>query len=74
MTGVGPRSGNKVSHANNRTKTRNIPNLQKKRFFVKSKKVWRCLKLSTRAIRTIDKFGGDVEAAAREYKELKKWI
>ncbi len=74
MTGVGPKSGNKVSHANNKTRTRSLPNLQKKRFFVKSKKSWVTLRLTTRALRTIDKYGGDIEAAAKKYEELRKWI
>jgi len=74
MTGVGPLTGNTVSHANNRAKTRRLPNLQKKRVFVSSKNKWVTLRLSARSLRTLDKYGGDIEAVAKKFKELKKWI
>ncbi len=74
MTRVGPQAGNTVSHANNRARTRCLPNLQKKRVFVSSKNKWVTLKLSARSLRTLDKYGGDIEAVAKKFKELKKWI
>jgi len=52
-------SGNNVSHANNKTKRRFLPNLQQRRFWVESEKRWVSLRLSTAALRTIDKNGID---------------
>jgi large subunit ribosomal protein L28 len=49
--------GNNVSHANNRTKRRFLPNLQYRRFWVESENRWIRLRLSTAALRTIDKNG-----------------
>ena len=57
ITGKRPMSGNNVSHAKNRTKRRQLPNLQKKRIWLEDEKRWITLKLSTRAIRTIEKNG-----------------
>jgi len=57
VTGKRPRSGNKVSHANNKTKRRFLPNIQSKRFWVPSENRWVRLRVSTRGIRTIDKLG-----------------
>lgn len=57
VTGKHPRSGNNVSHANNKTKRRFLPNIQSKRFWVPSEKRWVRLRVSTRGIRTIDKLG-----------------
>lgn len=74
MTNVKPMYANKVSHANNKTNTRKFPNLQTKRVYVSSKKKWVSLKLSTRALRTLDRYGWNIEAAAKKYKELKQWI
>jgi large subunit ribosomal protein L28 len=51
--------GNNVSHANNRTKRRFLPNLQYRRFWVESENRWIRLRLSTSALRTIDKNGID---------------
>lgn len=55
ITGKGPRSGNNVSHAKNRTKRWFKPNLQKKKVTINgvTKRVW----ISTRALRTLDKQG-----------------
>jgi large subunit ribosomal protein L28 len=50
-------SGNNVSHANNRTKRRFMPNLQNRRFWVESEKRWIRLRLTNAALRTIDKNG-----------------
>jgi large subunit ribosomal protein L28 len=52
-------SGHNVSHANNRTKRRFLPNLQWQRFWVESEKRWVRLRLCTRAIKTINKHGID---------------
>jgi len=57
ITGKRPRVGNNVSHANNKTKRKFYPNLQKKRFFIPEEGKWITLKVSTSAIRTINKNG-----------------
>jgi large subunit ribosomal protein L28 len=57
ITGTRPQVGNKVSHANNKTKRRFLPNLQKKRFFIPEEDKWITLKLTTKAIKTINKYG-----------------
>jgi large subunit ribosomal protein L28 len=57
ITGKRPRVGNNVSHANNKTKRKFYPNLQKKRFYIPEEDRWVTLKVSTRAIRTINKNG-----------------
>ncbi len=51
--------GNNVSHANNRTKRRFLPNLQNRRFWVESEKRWIRLRLTTAGMRLIDKNGID---------------
>jgi large subunit ribosomal protein L28 len=57
VTGKGPMSGHHVSHANNKTKRRFLPNLQSHRFWVASESRWIRLRLSNAALRTIDKNG-----------------
>jgi large subunit ribosomal protein L28 len=57
VTGKGPMVGNNVSHANNKTKRRFLPNLQSHRFWVESENRWVRLRISTNALRTIDKNG-----------------
>lgn len=57
ITGKRPRVGNKVSHANNKTKRKFYPNLQLKRFYIPETKSWISLKVSTAIIRTINKKG-----------------
>ena len=59
ITGKKPMVGNNVSHANNKTKRRFLPNLQYRRFWVESENRWIRLRLSTAALRTIDKNGID---------------
>ena len=59
VTGKGPMVGNNVSHANNKTKRRFLPNLQSRRFWVESENRWVRLRVSATAIRTIDKIGID---------------
>jgi len=57
LTGKKPMVGNNVSHANNRTKRRFLPNLQKKRIWVQELSRFVTVKLSARAIKTIAKNG-----------------
>ncbi len=56
-------SGNNVSHANNKTKRRFLPNLQRRRFWVESENRWVSLRLTNAALRTIDKNGIDAVLA-----------
>jgi large subunit ribosomal protein L28 len=57
LTGKTVAYGNNVSHSNNRTRRRFLPNLQKKRIWVAEENRFITLKISTRAIRTLDKIG-----------------
>jgi large subunit ribosomal protein L28 len=57
ITGKRPISGNNVSHSNRKTRRRFLPNLHKKRFFVPETGEWISLKLSSNALRTINKHG-----------------
>ena len=57
VTGKRPISGNNVSHANNKTRRRFLPNIQHHRFWVEEENRFVTLKLSTKGIRTIDKLG-----------------
>jgi large subunit ribosomal protein L28 len=57
VTGKRPQSGNNVSHANNRTRRRFLPNLQSKRFWLESEKRFVRLRVSQKGIRIIDKHG-----------------
>ena len=57
VTGKRPRTGNNVSHANNKTKRRFMPNLQYRRFWIESESRWVRLRVSNAALRTIDKHG-----------------
>lgn len=57
ITGKRTRTGNNVSHANNKTKRRFLPNLQVHKFWVESENRFVRLRLSTKAIKTIDKNG-----------------
>ena len=59
VTGKKTISGNNVSHANNRTKRRFLPNLHWRRFWVESENRWVRLRVSSAALRTIDKKGID---------------
>jgi large subunit ribosomal protein L28 len=52
--------GHHVSHANNKTKRRFLPNLQRRRFWVETENRWVSLRLTNAALRTIDKNGIDV--------------
>jgi len=57
ITGKRPITGNNVSHANNKTKRRFLPNIQKHRYWVQEENRYVSLKISTRGMRTIDKLG-----------------
>lgn len=57
VTGKRPLVGNNVSHANNKTKRRFLPNLQTRRFWLDSEKRWIKLRLSRKGLRLIDKHG-----------------
>lgn len=57
LTGKKPMTGNKVSHSNMKSKRRFLPNLQKKHIFVPETGQWIDVKISTSALRTIDKLG-----------------
>ena len=59
VTGKAPMVGHHVSHANNKTPRRFLPNLQRRRFWVESENRWINLRLTTNALRTIDKNGID---------------
>jgi len=57
ITGKSPLVGNNVSHANNKTKRRFLPNLQSRRFWLESEKRWVRMRVSNAALRLIDKKG-----------------
>ncbi len=59
VTGKRPMSGHNVSHANNKTKRRFLPNLQSRRFWLESECRWIRLRLTNAALRTVDKNGID---------------
>jgi large subunit ribosomal protein L28 len=63
LTGKKPISGHKVSHANNKTKRRFEPNLHAHRYWLPSENRWVTLKLSARAMKTVDKIGIDAAVA-----------
>ena len=66
VTGKRPMVGNNVSHANNKTKTRSMPNLQVHRFFVPSMKRWVKLRISAHGLRIINARG--IEKVVSELK------
>ena len=57
VTGKGPMVGNNVSHANNKTKRRFLPNLQYRRFWVESENRFVRLRVTNAALRLIDMKG-----------------
>lgn len=63
VTGKKPMVGNNVSHANNKTKRRFLPNLQKRRFWIESEDRWVTLRVSKAGLRLIDKKGIDTVLA-----------
>jgi large subunit ribosomal protein L28 len=70
VTGKRPMAGNNVSHANNKTKRRFIPNLQEHRFWLESENRYIKLRVSTKGMRTIDKHG--IEKVLQDIKDRKK--
>ncbi|MBL1432352.1 MAG: 50S ribosomal protein L28 [Gammaproteobacteria bacterium] len=63
ITGKRPMAGNNVSHANNRTRRRFLPNLLSRRFWLESEGRWVRIRLSTKGMRIIDKVGIDAVVA-----------
>ena len=63
VTGKKPLVGNNVSHANNKTRKRFLPNIHSHRFWVESENRWVKLRVSTRGLRIIDKRGIDAVLA-----------
>ena len=57
VTGKRPLSGNNVSHANNKTRRRFLPNLHEHRFWVEGEQRWVKLRVSSKGMRIIDKLG-----------------
>ncbi len=57
VTGKRPQSGNNVSHANNRTRRRFLPNLHTHRFWLENEKRYVKLRVSQKGLRIIDKLG-----------------
>lgn len=71
VTGKRPMTGNKVSHANNKTKRRFLPNIQTHKFWVEEENRFVTLKLTTKGMRIIDKLGikavlDDIRAKAKK--------
>ncbi len=63
VTGKRTTTGNNVSHAMNKTRRRFMPNLHERRFWVASENRWIKLRVSAKALRTIDKNGIDAVIA-----------
>jgi large subunit ribosomal protein L28 len=63
ITGKRPVTGNRVSHANNKKRRRFLPNLHTQRFWLESEQRWISLRVSTKALRTIEKNGLDAVVA-----------
>ena len=63
VTGKAPMVGHQVSHANNKTKRRFMPNLQYRRFWVESENRWVRLRLTNAGLRAVDNLGIDAVLA-----------
>ena len=72
VTGKKPMLGNNVSHANNKTRRRFLPNLQYRRIWVESENRWVSLRISQAGLRTIDRKG--IEAVLAEIRARGKEI
>ena len=72
LTGKRTRSGNNVSHANNKTKRTFAPNLQKKRFYSEIEGKWITLKVAASAVRSINRRGFDAVLKAAKAKGFGK--
>ena len=71
VTGKGPKTGNTVSHANNRKRRRFLPNLHTQRFWLETERRFVSLRVSTRGLRTIEKRGIEVVVADLRTKGMK---
>ncbi len=71
VTGKKPVAGNNVSHANNKTRRRFLPNLHTHKFWVESENRWVNLRVSTKGMRIIDKNGIDTVIADMRSRGLK---
>jgi large subunit ribosomal protein L28 len=71
VTGKRPISGHNVSHANNKTKRRFLPNLHIHRFWLASENRWLKLRLSRKGMRIIDKLGIDTVLADMRQRGIK---
>ena len=71
VTGKAPIVGNHVSHANNKTKRRYLPNLQYRKFWVESENRWVKMRLTSAGLRLIDKKGLDVILAEMRGRGIK---
>ena len=63
VTGKRPTTGNNVSHANNKTRRRFLPNLHTHRFWLEAEKRWVRLRVTSKGMRIIDKRGIDAVVA-----------
>lgn len=70
VTGKRPMAGNNVSHANNKTKRRFMPNLQSRRFWIESESRWVRLRVSKKGLRIIDRDG--IESVLADIKTRNK--
>lgn len=70
VTGKRPLSGNTVSHANNKRRTRFLPNLKKHRFWLEDERRFVTLRVSTQGMRIIDKLG--IQAVLNRIREKEK--
>jgi large subunit ribosomal protein L28 len=70
VTGKKPQTGHHVSHANNKTKRRFLPNLHYRRFWVEAEKRWVSLRVSNAGLRLIDKKG--IEAVLAELRDRRE--
>ena len=72
LTGKRPNVANKVSHSNIKTKTRQFPNLKVRKLWWDQGQRYVALRLSTRAMRTLNKMTLD-EFAAKEGIDLRQF-
>lgn len=72
VTGKRPMVGNNVSHANNKTRRRFMPNLHTRRFWVDSERRWVTLRVSSQGLRIIDKLG--IEAVLENIRQRGKRV
>ncbi len=68
VTGKRPTTGNNVSHANNKTKRRFLPNIQRHKYWVEKENRFVTLRLSTKGMKIIDKLG--IDAVLKKLRAL----